>query len=200
MQSEVVYGLKHHITSLLGLDHTPILQKITPTSTWVSVSGYTHLSFHSIWKCSITFYRYNIDVRCRLVDFNGWKNIDVRCRVKWFTASTMSLHHHILGLTIPQFSKKPPHHCRAIICIRMHPYVLPQHTKVLKHVLWLKYGSGMHSEVVYSVNHHITASLMLDCHLFSKKLPPPLYQCKGYQCKGAPKLLSTAYESAQSHI
>ena len=40
----------------------------------------------------------------------------------------------------------------------------------------------MQSEVVYSLNHHITASLMLECNPFSKKTPPTLKGVSVQRC------------------
>ena len=63
---------------------------------------------------------------------------------------------------------------------RVSPYLHPQHIKVLKHFvnIYKQYGSGMQSEVVYSLNHDLTASLALDCTLNFPKIHPNLH---GYQ-------------------
>jgi hypothetical protein len=44
----------------------------------------------------------------------------------------------------------------------VHPYPHPQHIKVLKHNIYIYYGSGMQSEVVYSLNHDLTASIVFN--------------------------------------
>ncbi len=45
--------------------------------------------------------------------------------------------------------------------VRMHPYAHPQHMKLLKHVIYIQYGCGMQSAVVYSLNHNTTMSFGL---------------------------------------
>jgi hypothetical protein len=46
--------------------------------------------------------------------------------------------------------------------VRMHPYAHPQHIKVLKHFVYIWYGSGTHSKWVWSLNHDLTISLRLN--------------------------------------
>ncbi len=43
-----------------------------------------------------------------------------------------------------------------------HPYPHPQHKKFLKHHIYILYGSGMQSEVVYCLNHDLTASFVFN--------------------------------------
>ena len=56
--------------------------------------------------------------------------------------------------------------------IRVHPCAHPQHINVLKHFLYIQYGCGMQSVVVYSLNHDTTAHLGSALPQFSKILPP----------------------------
>ncbi len=53
----------------------------------------------------------------------------------------------------------------------------------------------MQSEVVYSLSHDLTASLMLHCTLNFQKIHIHLHQ---YQHKGAPITPSTAYNGAET--
>jgi hypothetical protein len=48
------------------------------------------------------------------------------------------------------------------IRIRVHPYPHSQHRKFLKHNIYIIYGTGMQSEVVYSPHHDLTASFVFN--------------------------------------
>jgi hypothetical protein len=86
-------------------------------------------------------------------------NMDVGCSQRWFTASTMTPQCN-LGSALPQFSKMWPSPAQ-IYSVRVHPYAHPQHVKVLKHFIYIQYGRGMQSVVVYSLNHDTTTSFGL---------------------------------------
>jgi hypothetical protein len=45
--------------------------------------------------------------------------------------------------------------------VRVHPYAHPQHIKVPKHFEYIWHGCGMHSKLVWSLNHDIKTSLGL---------------------------------------
>ena len=77
-----------------------------------------------------------------------------------------------LGLSpVSIFLKSTPHlHMRN--SVRVDPYAHPQHTKVLKHFVYISYGSGMSSTVVCSLSHHITTSLRLNHTPFFLKSNP----------------------------
>ncbi len=60
--------------------------------------------------------------------------------------------------------------------IRVHPCAHPQHMKVLKHFLYIQYGCGMQSVVVYSLNHDTIMSFGL--HL------TPIFQNVAPTCTG----------------
>jgi hypothetical protein len=98
-------------------------------------------------------------------------------------------------LTVSSIIQKSTATCTDI-SIRVHAYPHPQHIKVLKQIIYIKYGSGMQSEVVYSLNHDLTASLVLDRTLNIPKIHLHLHR---YQHKGAPISPSTAYKGAETH-
>jgi hypothetical protein len=58
---------------------------------------------------------------------------------------------------IPKFG----HHLHRYNSVRMHPCAHPQHMKVLKHFIYIQYGCGMQSAVVYSLNHDTTMSFLV---------------------------------------
>jgi hypothetical protein len=47
------------------------------------------------------------------------------------------------------------------LSVRVHPYAHPQHMKVLNHFLYIQYGCGMKSGMVYSLNHDTITSFGL---------------------------------------
>ncbi len=77
--------------------------------------------------------------------------MDVGCSQQCFTALTMTPQYH-LGSALPNFPNFGPHLHR-YISVRVHPYAHPQHIMVLKHFIYIKYGCGMKSVVVFSLNH-----------------------------------------------
>ena len=93
--------------------------------------------------------------------------MDVGCSQWWSTASTMTPQ-HIWALPYPNFSKFGPH-LHMCNSVRVHSYVHPQHIKVLNHFIYIQYGCGVQSVVVYSLNHDTIQSLTQ----FSKIWPPP---------------------------
>ncbi len=96
--------------------------------------------------------------------------MDVGCSKWWFTASTVTPQ-HIWALPHPNFPKFGPHlhmHNR----VRVHPYAHPQHMKVLNHFLYIQYGCGMQSVVVYSLNHDTITSYGLRLTPIFQNLPP----------------------------
>ena len=56
--------------------------------------------------------------------------------------------------------------------IRVHPCAHPQHMKVLKHFLYIQYGCGMQSVVVYSLNHDTITSFGLHLTQIFHNPPP----------------------------
>ncbi len=60
----VFWSLNHDLITSLGISHTPIIQKSTPTCAGVTVWGRTHMPIHSISRCYNTFYTYIMDVGC----------------------------------------------------------------------------------------------------------------------------------------
>jgi hypothetical protein len=77
--------------------------------------------------------------------------MDVGCSQWWFTASSVTPQ-HIRALPYPNFSKLDPH-LHMYNSVRVHSYVHPQHMKVLNHFIYIQYGCGVQSVVVYSLNH-----------------------------------------------
>ncbi len=81
-------------------------------------------------------------------------------------------HHNVIwALPYPNFSKFCPHLHR-YNSVRVHPYTHPQHMKVLKHFLYIQYGCGMQSVVVYSLNHDTTTSVGLRLTPIFQNLAP----------------------------
>ncbi len=113
------------------------------------------MPIHSIWWCSNTLYT---------------SNMDMRCSQRWFTASTITPKCHVCS-ALPQFSNIWPHRYR-YNSVRMHPYSHPQHMKVLKHFIYIQYGCGMQTAVIYSINHDTTMSFGLRLTPISKKIAP----------------------------
>jgi hypothetical protein len=75
--------------------------------------------------------------------------------------------------------------------MRVHPYPHPQHRKFLKHNIYIIYISGMESEVVYSLNHDLTASIVFNHTLNFQKIYLHLHR---YSHKGSPISPFTAYK------
>jgi hypothetical protein len=69
---------------------------------------------------------------------------------------------------------KPPSPPAHVIQLLMHPYVHPQHLKVLKLFVYIQYGCGMQSMGVFSLNHdtNTTTSHRLGHTQFFLKLTP----------------------------
>jgi hypothetical protein len=57
--------------------------------------------------------------------------------------------------------------------IKVHPFAHPQHMKVLNNFLYIQYGCGVQSVVVYSLNHDTITSFGLHLTLIYKICPPP---------------------------
>jgi hypothetical protein len=68
--------------------------------------------------------------------------------------------------------------CQLCQCnsVRVHQYAYPQHMMVLKHLLYIKYGCGKQSVVVYSLNNVIMPS-------FHSSHAGPNYQNLGQLCQ-----------------
>ncbi len=64
---------------------------------------------------------------------------------------------HIWALPYPNFPKFGPHLHR-YNRVRVHPYAHPQHMQWLNHFLYIEYGFGMQSGMVYSLNHETILS------------------------------------------
>ncbi len=63
-------------------------------------------------------------------------------------------HHTVIwAMPYPNFPKFGPHPLHSYNSVIVHPYAHPQHMKVLKHFMFIQYGCGMQSVVVYSLNH-----------------------------------------------
>jgi hypothetical protein len=97
--------------------------------------------------------------------------MDVGCSQWWFTASNMTPHNIIWAPPYPNFPKFGPHLYR-YSSVGVHPYAHPQHMKVLKHFLYIQYGCGMQSVVVYGLNHDTATSFGLRLTPIIQKLAP----------------------------
>ncbi len=60
----------------------------------------------------------------------------------------------------PNYPKIHPH-LHKYSSVRVHPYLHPQHIKVLNHFVYIWYGCGMPSEAVCSLNHDTTTTFGL---------------------------------------
>ncbi len=81
-------------------------------------------------------------------------------------------HHNIIWAPPNPNFPKLCHHRHRYNSVRMHPYAHPQYMMVLKHFIYIQYGCGMQSAVVYSLNHDTTMSFGLRLTPISKKLAP----------------------------
>ena len=106
---------------------------------------------------------------------------------QWHHNITRAQSYHI-------FSKFCPHLHR-YRCVRVYPYDHSQHTMmVLKQFAYIKYGCGVQSVWVSSLNHDTTMSFGLLLTQISQNLAP---FCKGITCNRAPMCPSTAHKWAQ---
>ncbi len=96
--------------------------------------------------------------------------MEVDSNLWWFTSSTISSQHH-LGSALPQLTNIDPDldTCNSL---RLYPYTFLQLMKVLKHFLYIQYGSGKQSAVVYSLNQDITAPRQPQPNVLSKSTRP----------------------------
>ena len=100
--------------------------------------------------------------------------MDVGCTKWWCTASSVTPQ-HIWALPYPNFPNFGPH-LHMYDHVRVHPYAHPQHMKVLNHFIYIQYGCGMQSGMVYSLNHDTITSYGL--HL------TPIFQNLAPTCTG----------------
>ncbi len=101
-------------------------------------------------------------------------NLDVRSNQRWSTHSTMTSWHHIHP-TVTQSGKNLTQLQLHINSVRVHLYGYLPHGKVLNHFIYVHYGCGKQSAMVYSLNHIIMASFPLDRN---QELPMTrLWQC-----------------------
>ncbi len=75
------------------------------------------------------------------------------------------------GLCLTQISQNLAPTCTDN-CVRVCQYAQPQHKKVLKLIIYIQYGCGMQSAVVYSLNHDTTISFRLHQTSISHILAP----------------------------
>ncbi len=95
---------------------------------------------------------------------------------RWSTPSTMTSWHHFHS-TVTQNGQNLTQLQLRSNNVRVHLYAYIPHWKVLKHFLYVQYGCGEQSAVVYSLKHNIMASFPLDS---CQELPlTKLQQCNG---------------------
>ncbi len=87
---------------------------------------------------------------------------------------------HIWALPYPNFPKFGPH-LHMYNSVRVRPYAHPQHMKVLNHFLYIQYGCGMQSGMVYSLNHDTITSYGPHLTPIFQNLPPT---CTGITVSG----------------
>ncbi len=100
------------------------------------------MSINSKWWCSNTFHTSKMDVGS-----SQW----------WSKASTMSSCHHFIVATVTPNYQNLGQLCQCN-CVRVHSYAYPQHMMVLKHRLYIQYGCGKQTVVVYSLDNVIMQS------------------------------------------
>jgi len=102
------------------------------------------MPIHSISRCYNTLYTSNIDVGCSQWDLQPqpWHRNIIQAR--------RAQPYHISPKFTPTWTR--------ITAIMMHPYAHPQHLKVLRLFVYIRYGCGMQSMGVFSVNHDTATS------------------------------------------
>ena len=88
--------------------------------------------------------------------------MDVGSNQRWSIASTMTSWNHSHLIVTQNFQN--PTQLWECYGIRVHLYAYVTHWKVLKHFIYVQYGCGEQSAGVYSLNHDIMASFLLDSH------------------------------------
>ena len=108
------------------------------------------MPIHNISRCSNTLY----------IWYGSGMQFTVVCSLNHDLTTILGLNH------TPIFLKSNPtwHKSNSV---RVDPYAHPQHIKVLKHFVYIWYGSGMQSTVVWSLNHDLTTSLQRNHTHFS---------------------------------
>jgi hypothetical protein len=81
--------------------------------------------------------------------------------------------------------------------VRVHSYAYLPHGKVLNHFIYVHYGCGEQSAIIYSLNHNIMASFPLDSNQELPKSDPALAV---YRCKGALICLHTSLKRKKHFI
>jgi hypothetical protein len=81
-------------------------------------------------------------------------NMEVECSQHLFTVNHYITHSTIWAPPYPNLPKIDPYLDMCNISLRLYPYAFPQHMKMLKHFLYIQYGSGKRSAVVYNPNHN----------------------------------------------
>ncbi len=114
-------------------------------------------------------------------------NMDVGSNQTCSAASTMSSWHHFQSNVAQNCQNQTQlPWCNSI---KVHLYANIPHWKVLNLVIYIHYGCGKQSKVVYSLNHVIVASFLLD--KIAKIWP-------SFDCKGALLCLHTSLKGAKA--
>ncbi len=87
--------------------------------------------------------------------------------------TTMSFGLPLIPISKPFASTNHQHRYTSVW---LHQYAQPQHMKVLKHFIYIQYGCGLQTAVVYSLNHDTTMSFGLR--------HTPILQNLATTCKG----------------
>jgi hypothetical protein len=104
--------------------------------------------------------------------------MDVRSNQRWSTPSTMTSWHHIHP-AVTQSCQNLTQLQLHSDSVRVHLYAsYVPHGKVPNHFIYVQYGFGEQSAMVYSLNHNIIASFALDSNHELPKSDPALWQCK----------------------
>ncbi len=94
----------------------------------------------------------------RYLDTQFAKNISVKKPLAFFHVGINTKKIQMLQ-TAPAWMRTS--HLQRHNCVRVYPFALPQHIKVLKHFIYIKYGCAMQSGVVYTSKHNTMMSFVL---------------------------------------
>jgi len=115
--------------------------KSEQTSVVITVWVCSHMPIHNRCRCLNTLYMYDMDVGCSL---------------KGSTASTIAQLHRLHTYITEGFSQLSQIWTKVYICgdndVSVQPHAHPQPLQVLKHLIYVWYGCGIHLEWFYSFN------------------------------------------------
>ena len=133
----------------------------------VMVWACRHISIHHSWRCSVTMHMYIMDVWCSLV-FSSASTL-----AQWY-----ALHTYITE-GVSQFSKFWTNIC-GDNGVSLQSFAHPSQLKVLKHLIYVWHGCGIHFQRRVCSLHHSVVSWFAHSHHLGfqpRSLPWHLYSC-----------------------